>query len=186
MLRMHKNWLLVGWAYAKFVSRWLSMRKNLLLVSYHRWKLGYSLAKHLKKSFCCTLSSSSVPPVTCFSVPFSYPLPNALCPLSRISVPCVPCLTSLFFGSRPKSPVLRLCSVAPVLCFMSHVSVPCLVSSVPRRTSLFLVSRPLSPVSCLCSLSSVLCPLSHVSVPCLPSSVSCDLSPVSHPPFSVP
>jgi len=97
-------------------------------------------------------SFSSLPSVTHSSVPF----------------PCS-CLTSF----NPSFTSLH---------FLSHVSVPCLPSSVPYPTALLLVSHPLSSSHCSapCLLSSVPClmtlflvsrPLSHVSVPCLPSSV---------------
>jgi hypothetical protein len=88
-------------------------------------------------------------------------------------------LTSLYLFSCPMSPVLRLCSLSPVLCPLSHVSVPCLPSAVPSLMSLFLVSHPLSSVSRLCSLSPVPCTLYHVI---------CSLSPIllspSHNPYS--
>jgi hypothetical protein len=76
------------------------------------------------------------------------------------------------------SPVLRLCSLSPVLCPLSHVSVPCLPSAVPSLMSLFLVSCPLSSVSRLCSLSLVLCTLSLSHVLCTLSHVICSLSPI--------
>jgi hypothetical protein len=90
-------------------------------------------------SLLCSLS-----PVLCSMFHFSVPcLPS--------SVPCltslflvfpliVPCLTSLFLVSHPLFPVSRLCSLSPVLCSMSHVSVPCVPTSVPCLTFLFLVS----------------------------------------------
>ncbi len=94
----------------------------------------------MRKSFRCTTCIfrifSSVPPATHSSVPFSRPcltsyvpcltslfLAPVLCPLSHVSVP----------GSRPMSPVSRLCSWLP--------------SYVPCLTSLFLASGPLYPVS---------------------------------------
>jgi hypothetical protein len=64
---------------------------------------------------------------------------------------------TLLLVSCPLFHVSWLCSLSPVLCPLSHDSVPCLPSSV----------------SCLCYLSPVLCPLSHGSAPCLPSSVPC-------------
>jgi hypothetical protein len=79
----------------------------------------------------------------------------------------VPCLTSLFLASRPLFPVSLLCSLSPVLCSLSHFSVPCFLTFVPCLTSLFLVSHPLFHVSLLYSLSPVLCSQSYVSVPCL-------------------
>jgi hypothetical protein len=106
------------------------------------------------------------------------------------------------------SPVSSVCSLSPILCSLSHVFVPCFLSTVPCLTFLFLVSYPLflshfsvscfpsfvshplfhvSLVSLLCSLSSVLCSRSHFFVPCIPSSllnltslflVSLSLSPI--------
>jgi hypothetical protein len=115
------------------------------------------------------------------------------CSLSHVSVPClpssVPCLTYLFLVFRPLSPILcslfsalfsnplvhvsLLCSLSPVLCFISHFSAPCLPFSVP--CSLF------------CSLFPALCSLSHVSVLCIPSSVPCltSLFLVSRPLFPI-
>jgi hypothetical protein len=94
-------------------------------------------------------------------------------------------------------------SVPPVTHSSVLFSRPCLTSYVPCLTSLFLVSCPLSSVSRLfltsrplshavlrlfsLSTSPVLCPFlaSQFLVSC-PYSVSHDLSPVSHPLFSVP
>jgi hypothetical protein len=140
----------------------------------------YSLAEHARKLVTCWLSIhknhfgtphrfsefSSVPPVTCSSVPFSHP-----------------CLTSYVPCPRPMSPV-------PVLCPLSPSYAPCLtslflVSSPPSLKSLFLASFPLPPVLRLGSLSLDLCPKSLflVSRPLYHISRNC---PVSHLPFSVP
>ncbi len=103
-------------------------------------------------------------------------------PLSPSAVACLPsfvsCLKCLFLVSHPLFHFSRLCSLFPVHCSLSQVSVPCL-------TSLFLISRPLSPL--LCTLSPVLCSMSQFSVPCLPSSVPCltSLYLVSRPLFPV-
>ncbi len=111
----------------------------------------------------------------------SFPCHPFLCPL-LLSLPNVLCLMSHNSALSPMSPVLRLCTLSPVLFPLSHVSVPFLLSPVPSLTSLFLASRPLSPVLRPCSLSPFLCPLSHISNPCLPSrdlsSFFCSLYPV--------
>jgi hypothetical protein len=118
---------------------------------------------------------------------------------------------ALLLVSCPRPPALCLFCLSPFLCPLSHVSVPCLPSSIPYPTALLLVSHPLSPshgsapclpssvpFSWLCSLSPILCPLlmalllvshplspSHGSAPCFPSSVPfswlCSLSPVLFP-----
>jgi hypothetical protein len=92
-------------------------------------------------------------------------LSNVLCPLSHVSVPCLPSRTSQFFVFRPLS---RLCSLPPVRCPVLRL---CSLSPLRSLTSLFRVSRPLSPVLRVCSMSLVRCPQSYVSVPCLPSAV---------------
>ncbi len=123
-------------------------------------------------------SFSSVPSATHSSVPLSrpcltpyvlvsclYTLSSVLCPLSFLSVPCLPSYvsfySSLFFVSRPLSPVLPLCSLSSVLCPLYHLSVPCLLSSIPCLTSLFLGSGSLYPVSCDLSPVSVSPSLSY-------------------------
>ncbi len=108
-------------------------------------------------------SPKSFRSTTCiFRVPLS---PLSSFPPSPSPIPVyVPYLTYLpCLPSYCMSPFLCLCSLSHILCPLSYVSVPnCLPSSVPCLTSLFLtVSRPLY-------------------------SVSRDMSPVSHPPFSVP
>jgi hypothetical protein len=102
----------------------------------------------------CFLLSS----VPCPLAPFSRPLSNVLCLLS---------LKCLFLVSHPLFSVSRLCSLFPVHCSLSHVSVTYLPSSVHCLTSLFLVSLPLSPI--LCSMSYFFVPCLSSSVPCLPS-----------------
>jgi hypothetical protein len=84
----------------------------------------------------------------------------------------------LYFVFHSMSPVLRLCSVSPFICPLSHVSVLCLLSVVPSLASLFLGFSSSIP-SRLCSLSPVLCTLSHVT---------CSLSPflLSPSPISCP
>jgi hypothetical protein len=125
------------------------------------------LAEHTRKSFRHT---------TCILRVFFLPCHPFLCLLllSLFITSFVPSLTSLYFVSHYKTPVLCLCSLSPVLCPLSYISVPCLPSALPSLTSL--------------SLYLVLYPLSHSSDPCLPSSEpdSRDLFPVSHSPFSVP
>jgi hypothetical protein len=120
-----------------------------------------------------------------------YPLSSV--PLSPSPVPCltsyVSCLKCLFLVSHPLFPVSRLCSLFPVHCSLSHVSVLCLPSSVSVSLlcSLFpsFVSHPLFHVSLPCSLSSVLCSMAHFFVPCLPLSSQSYVS-VPCPPFSFP
>jgi hypothetical protein len=150
------------------------------------WICKARICKSIPRKF------SSVPPVTLSYFPFSRPCLTS----------CVSCLTSLYLAYHPMSPDMplcslsfvlsplsRLCSLPPVRCTQSYVSVPCLPSAVLSLTplflvssplSLFLVSRPLSSVFRLCSLSPVRCPQSFVSVPCLLSPVFrlCSLSPV--------
>jgi hypothetical protein len=115
-------------------------------------------------SSAVTVESSSVVfiNISAMSVSHLCSLSSVPCPLSYISIHClpssVPCLTSLFLVPCPLSPVSHLCSLSPVLCPLSHISVPCRPSYVP--------------VLHLCSFSPVLCPLSHVSVPCPLSSTS--------------
>ncbi len=72
----------------------------------------------------CTFSGPLFPPLTHSSVPFS-----------RICLTSFdPSHMSLCFLSHPMSPVLRLCSLSPVLCPLSHVSFPCIQSAVPSLT----------------------------------------------------
>ncbi len=159
-LSMRENWLLEGWACAKIgyskaeharklVTRWLSIRKNWLFVGWavsmpkNSLLAGWAYAKLFSAHF---QSFSSLSPVPHSYVPFSRPCLTSF----------VPPLTSLYFVSRPMSPVLRLCFLIPVLCL----------------TYLFLAYRPLSPVLRLCSLYPIY-PLSHNFAPCLPSSLPC-------------
>ncbi len=104
---------------------------------------------------------SSLPSVTQFLCLLLPSLSIVLCPLSHVFV-CtlspilyVPCLKSLFFVSRPLSPVSRIKHT--IRCPQSYVSVPCSPSSVPCLTALLLVCHPLCPVS------RVLIPVSHPS-----------------------
>ncbi len=138
-LSMRKNWLLVGWAYTK-IGYSLAEQAQILV---SRWlsmrKTGYSLAEHTRKSF---RSTTYIFRVILFSMSSFPPSPSPI-PVYR-----------------PISHASRLCHVS--VCPLSYVSVPnCLLSSVPCLTSLFLVSRPLYYVSR-------------------------DLSLASHPSFSVP
>ncbi len=79
---------------------------------------------------------SSVPPVTCSSVPFSHP-----------------CLTSYVPCLHPMPRVLGLCSLPPFRCPQSYGSLS--LDLCPK--SLFLVSRPLYHISRNC-------PVSHLSL----------------------
>ncbi len=200
MLSMCGNWLLVGWACVKIgyslsehawklVTRWLSIRGNIL---------SYTESRNAFFEFLFVLSMF-FSHVTRSSVPFPRSLIKVLCPLSHVSVPClpssvsclpsnvpcltwsghclpssVPCLTTIFLVSHPLFSVSLLCSLSPIRRSLSHFSAPCLPSSLSCLTSLFLVSCPLSPV--------------YVSVLCLPSFFPNlkSLFLVSHPPFSVP
>ncbi len=149
MLSMCENLLLDGWAWAKIgysltghawklVTHWLTICKNLLLSG---WACARIISAH-QVHFSVFLSS----------------------PLSPIPLSPFPVLVR-----RPLSPLSHLCTfshvfwtLSPILCPLSHVSVPWLPSTVPSLTSLFLVYCPLSPVSRLCSWSPFLCTLSHV------------------------
>jgi hypothetical protein len=212
-LSMHGNWLLVGWAWAgigyslaghkrKLVTRWLSIRGNsFLLVLNHVFTLSSiplspfpvpCLLSQVSIPIPCSLSHVSVPflpsSVPCLTSLFLVSRPLSPILMSHFFVSClppsVPFFTSLFLVSCPLFSVSLLCSLSPVLCSLSHFSVPCF--------------RPL--VSCLpiCSLYPILSSMSHFFVPCLPSSVPilrlCSLCPVhfpqlkslfllSHPPF---
>ncbi len=164
-----RNWLLVGWACSKIgyslveharklVTRWLSMRENWLLVGWACAEIGYSMAENW---FLASWASekiisahnmrfgsfSSLPHVTHSSVPFSRPCLTSFVP-------------SLYFVSQPRSSVLCLSSLSPVLCPLSRGSAPCLPSSVPSLTALFILSRPLYPVYQLSQ-----CPLYCGSIP---------------------
>ncbi len=62
--RMVFRWVVIS-PYAehaqKLVARWMSMRKNLYLVGWACAKIGYSLAKHTRKSFRSTTCIFWVP-----------------------------------------------------------------------------------------------------------------------------
>ncbi len=77
MLSMHENWFLVGWACMKLVTHWLSICENWLHASWAYAKIIFVYHVHF-------WSSSSLPPVTLSTVPFSYPCLTSF----------VPCLTS--------------------------------------------------------------------------------------------
>ncbi len=155
------------------ISCWPSMRKNWLLVSWACAKIGYSLAEHAQKlvaglayakSFRCNKTFPEFPV-------FCSPCSLFLCPLLPSPVSClpsyVPCLTFPWFASRPLSPVLRLCSLSVssvscftslflvcLLCLLFHISVPCLLSSVPCLkwsvpSPILLSPYPPSSVPCL-------------------------------------
>jgi len=144
------------------ISCWPSMRKNWLLVSWACAKLhGYSLAEHAQKLVTCWLSireiisvQHNILRVPCVLFPLSpvplspSPIPcfmsPVLCPLSYVSLIClpsaVPSLTSLFL----------VC----LLCLLFHISVPCLPSSVPCLkwsvpSPILLSPYPPSSVPCL-------------------------------------
>jgi hypothetical protein len=139
-------------------TRRLTMLVNWFLASWASKKIISAHHVHFEIFFS---------PVTLSSVSFFCPCLTSL----------VPSLTSLYFVSlsHNKTPVLCLCSLSPVLCPLSYISVPCLPSALPSLTSLslYLVLYPLSHSSDLCLLS--------CNVP-----DSCDLFPVSHSSFSVP
>ncbi len=151
---MCKNWLLIGWAFAKIV---------------------YLLAEHREKSFGRTMCifrvflSSSCPCLTSFvpsrtslyfvSIPMSpvlrlCSLSPFLGPLSHLSVSCLPYA----------SPILRLCSLYLVRYALSHSSAPCPPSSVPC----LMWSFPCLPSSFLCPLTPITlcqCPIFCDSIP---------------------
>ncbi len=162
----------------KLVTRWLSMPKNWLLVCRTCRKISYLLAEHTWKLVTRQLSICenhfNTLRLRFHSFSFAPPIPPFLCPLlPSLSMSYVP-VSVLCLVFCPMS--LSSISV-PVLCPLSHVSVPCLPSTVPSLTSLILVSHPLSPVSRLCSLPPILCTLSHVICPLSPIL----LSPPPHP-----
>ncbi len=193
-------WMMVlKWAFVSFyvkharkwVSHWLSMPKMWLLVGSACAKIGYLFAKHAQKLFTRWLSIRE----NHFGAPCVF-LEFSLCSHSvpRCSVPFTVSRTGIV--SRPISPVLRLCSLSPVLCPLSYVSVRYLPSSVSCLTSLSLASRPLSPVLVLCSLSLVFVPcpfypvlytLSHIICPLSLILLSPSLTPINCPsvPFCV-
>jgi hypothetical protein len=132
-LSMSENWLFVGWACAK-IGCWLA-DPYAKIISFH--------SPHaFSEFFLCS-------PFNLVLCPFVPSLSNVICPLSHVSVPCLPSydpyLTSLLLVFLPLSSVSRLF----VLCLPAPV-----------------------PISRLCSLFPVLSP-SQVSVPCLPASVPC-------------
>ncbi len=127
------------------------MRGNWLLLGWACAEIGYFLAEHTRKLVTRWLSIRGN---------------SFLLVLNHVFSPFIP------------SPVPFSRLLSNILCLLSQVSVPCLLSSVPCLTSLFHVSRPLFPVSRLRSLSPILCSLSHFSMPCFPPFVS-------HPLFHV-
>jgi hypothetical protein len=122
-------------------------------------------------------SFSSLPLCHPFLCPLLPSLSDVLSPFSHVSVLS---LTSLYFVSS----LLHICSLSPVLCHLSHISVPCLPSAVPSLTFLFLVSRslsPHSPVSQLFSLSPILCHVIYSLSSILLSPSSKALTPINCP-----
>ncbi len=147
----------------------LSKHENWLLAS---WAYGKIISVH-HIHFFQSLSS----PVIHSSVPFSCPCLTSFVPsltsLYFVSHPKSPVLrTSLFLVSRPLSPVSCICSLPTVRRTQSYVSVLCILSSAPCLTSLLLVSRPLYPVSLdlhiPCLTSSFLRPLTPINCPSVP------------------
>jgi hypothetical protein len=127
-LSMRQNWLLVGWACMKIgyslaeharklVTRQASIRKNHFGAPHvfseffpvppiTRSSVRFSRPSLTSPVWCLCLFSHPMSPVLCLCC--LYPV---LCPLSHVSVLClpsaVPSLTSMLFVSRPLSPVTR-------------------------------------------------------------------------------
>ncbi len=139
----HARKEVTSWLHAQILAAcWLSMHKNWLLVGCAFAKFFYSLAEH-------TQNHCGAPHTFCTCLPSYIPCLTFLFLVSRPLSP-VSC-TCLLLSYHPLSPVLRLCSLSPVLCPLSQVSVPFLPSAVPS----------------LCSLYPVLYPMSHGSAHCL-------------------
>ncbi len=157
----------------KLVNRWRCMQENWLVTRWPCIRENHFRAPHVHfQSFSC---------IPCSSVPFSHP-----CLTSYI-----PCLTSLPCLPSYMSPILlQLSPLSPVLCPLSHVSVPCILSAGPQShlSVPILASHPLSPALRLCYLSPIFCPLfaSPFIVTRPLYTVLPDLSLDSHPAFSPP
>jgi hypothetical protein len=130
-------------------GRWVFIASKAYILIESHWEILHILLFPLSHVFVLCLPSYVLCPLSYVSVPC---LPYSVPYLTHISVPClpsaVPSLTSLFFVSRPLSPVSLLCSLSPVLCTLSLSDVfP--VSYPPFSIPSPLSTVPVSPFLCM-------------------------------------